>query len=461
MKQWNSFLIAWTAVIALFWCSSALSFVTYESFKPQLLETHFNANYFSSTANYASSGSAALSNGNSLTQFDLSGRGRYVANRRWALLGGAILSSSKSQGLDNSGRTTTRTNTSLNKISVGAQYFLGFYAKNEFYPEVVLHYPLEKVDTDINADTVPNSEGVYHLSALMKTQRHMKSWRMFGNAGLGLRGQGRSTLLEYGLGFDWPQKTYLYGGEVFGYETVIKDSESNNAGSGDAARDRNVFINRVLGGSQKYESYNPSLTNISAFIKFGYKPWMNFGFGAGTSLRGANSANGYFIEAMLSLSFDRKSKLDMIKERSKTKGEFIEIQQEAKDDGARFQEDVSKKVPPNYGRPQIKSTPSPQTPTYVPRYVFPKSTSQKQRAVSPIRKSAPRIAPKVRPATKPTVQLKKLQPQKKRQITIKHVYTEPMKKQTTTLPAYPTPEIQNQLDDTEMQINLKQDRRRR
>jgi hypothetical protein len=429
VKQWNSFLIVFTAALALFWCSSSFSFVTFESFKPKYLSTDFNANYFSSTSNYAAGGREGLPNGNSFTQFDLSGRGRYVLSApRWALLGGAMMSSAKSQGLDSAGRTTTRTNTALSEFSLGAQYHLGTFAKNEIYPEVVLHYPLEKVSTDAQADTVPNSEGVYLLSARMKTQRNLNSWRMFSHGGFGFQGQGRSTLLQYGFGFDLPQKNYMYGAEVSGYETVSKDSESKNAGSGDPANDRNVFINRVLGGSKKYYSYNPSLTNISAFIKYGYKPWMKFGFGGGTSLRGANTANGYFLEATLSMSFDLNKKTDRSEEQKRFRNDF-ENQKETSQEETRFQEFIIPQTRPSYNPPLLP------------------------------RKPAPKIKKGVEIRKEPM--LKRQKQQLRRKTPVKNIYTRPMEKQKTKLPIYPEPEIQEQLNNTEFQINLKNDRKRR
>lgn len=443
MNQLKSLLkFATCAALMLSLHSTALAFVTYESFKPKLFETDLTASYFNATTSYKKSGDTeTLPSGNYYRQIDFGARARYVVYPRWSLIGGTVLSSAEAQGVDTANRTTKRTNSSISEISLGAQYFMGFYADTELFPEIVLHYPLEKVNTDATADVLPNSEGVYHLSSLLRIQRDFNSWRLFGNGGVGLRGGGRSTLLQYGIGFDVPMKSFIFGGELYGYESIIKDSEAGNAGSGDPDKDRVIFGNRVLGGSRKYYSYDPSLTSIAGFTKFAVSNWMTLGIGMGTSFRGSNAANGFFVEGLVSMSFDFGSKYDFVDESKKTKREFHENKQEAFEENLRFEEDVHEQVPPSYGKPVL--TPSPK-----PRFAPPPPPRPKH--TEPVIKLR-----RIQPRTKPAPQPRRTRPVDTR------TYSRPMKKQSTVLPVDNGPSIQDELNNTEMQIKLKQDTKKR
>ncbi|MFN7906320.1 MAG: hypothetical protein ACK5P5_14160 [Pseudobdellovibrionaceae bacterium] len=419
MNQLKSLTLFLMIITVLSWSATAVGFVTYESFKPKLLETDLNAKYFSSISNYKTSGeNQALPNGNSFTQFDLGLRGRYVFYPRWSLVGGGILGNATAQGLDRFNRTTKRTNSSISEISVGAQYFMGFFADTELFPEVILHYPFEKVSTDSAADTLPNSEGVYELTSMMRIQRDLNSWRLFANSGLGIRGDGRSMLLHYGVGFDIPTRKFIFGGHLNGYESLSKDSQSGNSGTGDPEKDRLVFANRVLGGSQKYYAYNPALTNISGFLKIGLGSSMTLGFEAGTSFRGSNAANGYFINSLFSMSFDFSSKYDFIDEKIKTRREVIENKTEAFEENLQFEDEVIEQVPRDYGRPKIQ----------------------------PPKKSKPRPQHKF---------------QRQKFVRDQRNYTRPTRKNKTELPVDYGTSIQDELNDTEFQIQLKQDKNKR
>jgi hypothetical protein len=251
-------------------------------------EFNLEAKYFQTTGTYSKSGGAvsSLDGGYSNALTDIEGSFRTILPaRNWAIFGEATLSSVEAKS-----PSATRTNSGLNQAGIGTDYVM---YKGDFalIPEFTLTFPFTKNET--TTDNAAIGEGATELAARLIAQVNSGRMRYAGWGGYAYRDQGRSALIPYGIAADIRLSYWYFGADLKGYSSTSydKDTDSDSA--------RISWAKRANGNSLKYFSVNPSLleTNIWAGVQSTQQ--LGFKFGFGTTLNGTNSAAGMSLNAML------------------------------------------------------------------------------------------------------------------------------------------------------------------
>lgn len=276
----------WRSILIFFSCCLTLEASgEYLSFSPSLIQINNRINYLTSNANFDGSGtSTRLPDGNSYKLLDFQSSGRYVMNPHWALLAGLQNSQATSQT-----GVLQRTNTSLNQLSAGFQYFYPL-TQLELIPEVRLINSLDAPAT--SSDFVPNNEGVFEIIGKTNVQRIYTKYSLFGHGGLNYRGSGRSGLFLWGGGIEGYFGAWAIGTELEGFLTLMADRDRGKLNTNQD--DRTSYQNRVAGGSKKFYSYDPSETNMRLFTRYSISRAVVVGFHVGTVLLGTSTASGFY-----------------------------------------------------------------------------------------------------------------------------------------------------------------------
>ena len=88
------------------------------------------------------------------------------------------------------------------------------------------------------------------------------------------------------------------GAELFGYQSLTDDKDTKNRAT------RMAALLMTNAGSYKYASVNPSLMDTNFFYHLGVKGAWSFEIDGGISIMGTNAASGYHAGALLRYSFD-------------------------------------------------------------------------------------------------------------------------------------------------------------
>lgn len=238
--------------------------------------------YFTTTSNYPAGGFATEDLPNSGSFTDIIGRLQYTqdldSTRRF--YGGLTYSSVESYD-----GTFTRSNSGLNEILAGGQYWMrmGGY---KFAPSVDFVYPLFRVDR--GADEALLGEGALKVRA--------GSWMFLRYGGLSpflyvayeYRDEGRSHAIPYALGAKWTSRPFFVQLDYSGYEKLFNNADTENRSS------RDVFLRRVNGGSYRYYSINPALSEVAATVGYTIQSVTLVG-GASYTVNGSTAAQGLTV----------------------------------------------------------------------------------------------------------------------------------------------------------------------
>lgn len=248
--------------------------------------------YFTTKSNHTSNGTVDLLNGGSYqlikTDFDT----RYSLSTTWAVFGRMTLGSAESKGLD-----ATRANTSLTDGVIGVQ-MNSLVGALEVIPEVSLVMPFEKVVAE--QDSVMNGEGVSETRLRARMQTVFDAFTLFGLIGLDMRGSGRSNLMPWSIGAEFGSAgTFRFGARLFGSQSISDDSDTGVTGEFNRA----VTSARVNAGSLKFYGVNPSVVDSEVFGVARLSRGFFIGASAGTTLSGVNVAQGFHVEGTLTYRF--------------------------------------------------------------------------------------------------------------------------------------------------------------
>ena len=354
----------------------------YKHFQSQAWEVQSQASYLKTKSNFNTSGNIAdLPKSNYFQIVDITTGVKYGLSDDFNVYGNFNIGNAESNGTD-----ALRTNSTLNKVSVGGEYLWG----NEFpqfIPEFSVLMDLEKIDD--TQDHVLNSEGANEFTGKLNLQFDFRQFYIFGFGGYTYRDKGRSNLFPWAMNAEWALSGMTLGGELFGFQSISDDKDKGSAN--EVIRD--ALRSRVNGGSAKYYSTNPSVVDSNLYLKIGFGNDFVTWIAGGIPLIGNNYSNGFHAEAGLRWTFGGEST-----QRARKKPLSIPI-----GEGSRISTD--KKVE------KFKED----TNDGVDQRIF---------------KATPTVAPRRPPVAKPVV-------------------------------APPPEEIQNQMDDVEMKIELRSNKKKR
>lgn len=183
--------------------------------------------------------------------------------------------------------TKTRSNSSITDVTAGFDYLFLSRKTWALWPEFTLKYPFQRVD--YGADGVLNDEGAIEATARVVGRIRLGSFDSFAYVGYSYRDEGRSGLLPFGAGAEIPVSNLKIGAELNGYQTVVNDSGTNNIYSRD-------FVSYRDGGSLYFDSINPARLDLNAWLKWNHDPYQ-IKFGGGTTLAAANTSGGWWAFA--------------------------------------------------------------------------------------------------------------------------------------------------------------------
>lgn len=263
----------------------------YKEFKRDHLEMELSSQLFRSEANYLTSGTSTtnLASGNYYQLLDMKLSGRYIPRSNWSIFASGTVGSAESKNA-----AITRGNSAMSESQLGVDFIL-FSKFFKLIPEIVLVVPFEKVDPA--TDTVLNTEGVMELRSRVSIQKDLGSFRAYGWLGFNYRDEGRSYLMPWGAGAQLKWSRILFGGEIFGYESITDDTDKN-------AFARSTYTTVANAGSLKFYSYNPSLIDSQVYFAWLVSPQFSIQANGGTTLMGSNMAAGYHVGVQLKYAFD-------------------------------------------------------------------------------------------------------------------------------------------------------------
>lgn len=245
--------------------------------------------YFNSSANYLTSGEARdLAPGASFQNAEGEINAAYEMGKQWRFWTALGVGHSES----NDG-VVSRTHTGLNDLRLGSQYW--FKVPYFFIvPQVQASYPLWRVDEASNAPLLGDGSALAEAGGWAIWR--LKILQPFAYGGYAYRDSGRSALLKYSIGaYTRPGRWWILAAYQ-GLTSVSHDSDDQNR----ALRD--VFLNRVDGGSSHFASVNPTLNE--GLLQFGY--YLGRGFKVNGSyamtVNGNDAAQGWTATAGFSYS---------------------------------------------------------------------------------------------------------------------------------------------------------------
>jgi hypothetical protein len=265
----------WAAIMPL----SALGFSEYKQYRAHLWELEANSSLYQTQNNYTRSGNTydSLPNGGRYQLINLDLGARWSMTRSWAVYSGTQIGAAESKDA-----TLTRTTSQFNQVLVGTDFVLTDGAF-KLIPDLQFVMPLARVDK--NSNNVQTSEGAMEFIGRVIARFDLSRLRNQTFVGMTYRDEGRSTLLNYGAGTELALGNSYLGAEVRGFSTVINDQYTSNS------TEREGTALRVNGGSNKFNSLNPSLLDSNYWYRWDNGKW-GLQLGAGFSITGASYAAG-------------------------------------------------------------------------------------------------------------------------------------------------------------------------
>lgn len=263
-----------------------------KTFPSNYWQLDLGARYFSSNGNYSKSGGtySSLPDGFGFSTTDIDAGFRAVMpTKNWALFGETRMSSVEAKS-----RANTKTNSGLNYMLFGTDYVL-YKSSIALIPEFSFLYPFTKNET--SQSSAPIGEGAMEVAARMIAQINSGIMRYAAWLGYTYRDQGRSALAPYGVAIDLRAGSWTFGADLKGYTSVSNDVDSNN----DTLRQQ--WATRNSGTSFRYYSANPNLLESNVWAGVQSSKELGFLLGAGSTLNGSNAGSGYTINLALNWRF--------------------------------------------------------------------------------------------------------------------------------------------------------------
>lgn len=433
--------------VLLLGSGTAAAYETPLRFKRGEWDLTAGATYFGTNANYTTSGTSGLLSGNSYRLIDVPVSTRYTLSPGWAFFGEARIGNAESNGFD-----ASRTNSSLTSSTLGVQMNT-LIGGLEVIPEFSMVLPFEKVsDTQ---DAVMNNEGVNETRLRLRFQSVFDMFTFYGLIGMDLRGGGRSNLLPYSVGAEFNSAgTFHFGARLFGYKSTSDDTDANST-TREAARASTSL--RVNGGSLKFYGINPSLVDTEAYGVYRIGKNILIGAAAGFTLSGANAAQGFHVDGSLTYRFSVENAR---RRRGGTPGLSIDPTID------RFEEDTEDGVDQKIFRPEPKK--KPKAPVSSPSESETQTQLEfDQSAPAPELDTTPAPPPRPRPKPKPNPRQMEKDPFLDSGDAAPAHGDDPMFRDRKAPEPLPQDEeanqkkLQKQLDDAEMTIELKVDKKRK
>lgn len=234
--------------------------------------------YFSSKANYDSGGGSyqTLGSGRYYRQLQANFLGSYDFSDKMTFLGNFTYAFAQSHD-----GKFDRENGEVSDIGVGVQYHF-LMGKLRWTPELLASYPLNPVK--LGADNVLTGEGAWFVQPGTWLYLPVALMDFYSYLGAKYQGEGRATLLPWRVGTQAQLRSFLVGGELAGFQTLIKDSSSITPTQRTEVHFRN-------GNSQRYFAKDPSLMEAKVF--FGHQlNQIQAQLGYSKTLNGKNAAEG-------------------------------------------------------------------------------------------------------------------------------------------------------------------------
>lgn len=370
-----------------------MAFDEFRTFRLGELDVEGSLQYFQARGNYMDGGSfASQLSGSSFKITDGTLGLRYVFYPRLSFFVSLDFASAQSND-----SLKTRNNSGLASTTAGFDYLAWVQNNMALWPEFTFKYPTKRVD--YGSDDVLIDEGDMAATVRLVGRARFRSFDSFAYLGYQYRDQGRAGLLPFGVGGEVLASVIKIGGELSGFQTVVRDTGTGNG------YNRDAVINRD-GYSLYFDSVNPGRVDLNAWLRWNNDPYQ-LKFGGGTSVAGANTAAGWWAFVDLQIQFATQG-------RTRTQPSSpVSIPAPAIDgknfNSKEFQEETDD------GVDQKLFTPVPPPPP------------PKKRAVPLLEESTPPVVRPRNPTQQERLQMQREQQQK----------------------------MQNDLDDTEMQIELK------
>lgn len=255
-------------------------------FNANELQLKWSNNYFLTSANYTKNGGVyeSLPSGYSYKLFYTDLGARYTLNSFWALRADTQVAFAESKD-----PTQTRTNSQLNKITLGTDFLMVDRAV-KLIPDFQFVYPLGAQDQS----SVQTHEGAIEATGRLLTLYTLSNFNNHAFAGFTFRNGSRSSLLIYGLGSELIFSTWSLGAEIKGFSTAIEDQTNGE-------KERTAFV--VNSKSAKFNTVNPTLLESNFWYKNQFDKFA-LELGAGFTMNGSNTAAG--TQVFLNFLYDFK-----------------------------------------------------------------------------------------------------------------------------------------------------------
>ncbi len=271
--------------------SEAIPLSKFKNYHQGRLELGAGLDFMSSSSNFDSGSSIRdLSSGAGYQLIRTPLGLRYGYGESWSLSSALMISTAQSKNVD-----ATRNNSSLPEIHLGVDGLLsrGFV---DWTGELQLIFPLETVKA--GQDTALNTEGVTQLVGSLGFDHRRSQFIWYGSGGFNYRMEGRSSLLMYEAGAGWRLNRNSFGAELGGFQSIMDDGDKGSETK------RNAVIQRVNGGSYRFYSVNPAVTEFRLWSEHELSTRFKLGLNMAYPFYGTNYANGMTFGAVVSMSFD-------------------------------------------------------------------------------------------------------------------------------------------------------------
>lgn len=296
----------------IFFALNSWSFLDpYQVYKPYRLDIAIDTQFYKTTANFDSNGEKVnLPFDNTFQIIDVNPQLRWGITQDLGLrLGGNIGSS---ESVD---PTNTRTNSTFNRVDVGADYLLLDFDSFQTILDFEYSHAIEKVEA--TTDSALNSNGANEVKPTVLLRMDLDSFYPYAYIGGNFRSEGLSTLMTYGAGGEFRFSEMGLGAAIKGFATV-KDDEFTNSPTG-----RDSVTSRVNAGSKKFYSINPNSMATELFLNFAMTNDIKFKVYGGADIIGSNTSQGFHAGAMLTYALDFDGGKERV-QRTKKRGGFKE-----------------------------------------------------------------------------------------------------------------------------------------
>lgn len=317
----------------ILWSAQSWSyFDPYQVYRSGRWDLGLDTQYYKTTANFDSGGEKVdLAFENSYQLIDITPQVRWGVTRQIGVRVGGNIGNAESVD-----PVTTRANSTFNRMDFGADYLLINYPSFQTIIDFEYSHPFEQIDA--NTDDALNGVGAYEAKPTAILRMDLDSFYPYTYLGANFRGEGLSTLLNYGLGAEFRFSELGLGASLDGYTSISDDQYT------DQASRRNNVTTRVNAGSKKFYSVNPNSLSTEIFLNFAMTDSTRFKFYGGADLTGSNTSQGFFAGATLTFALDQGTPERVQRTTRQQKNKKAKVE-------SAFTEDTEDGVDQNYFKP--------------------------------------------------------------------------------------------------------------